>query len=222
MNRKSVTEIKTPNVAALDLSAALSSMALLDEDEYAQVFVRNADASYQNASHISISSSRLDGVRLSGCNLPKSRFVDAYFDKCDLSNVEMKLGRLTRVRFTDCKLTGLKISEGEFHDIVFEECLCDMMQIFGSELKNVSFKNCRLTNADLRSCKLKNVKFENCQLQKSEIYGAKLDNVDCRGTSLQGLKANASDLKGLVIDYQQALDLAEYFASVIGIHIVKD
>jgi hypothetical protein len=62
----------------------------------------------------------------------------------------------------------------------------------------------------------------NCKLQDIELYDAKLKNVDFRGSQIEGLKAHPKDLKGAIVDYQQALEMTEYFASLLGIRVIKD
>ena len=48
-----------------------------------------------------------------------------------------------------------------------------------------------------------------CNLSHVEMTGAKLGEADLRGSQLEGLQANADDLRGAIVDPAQAMVLAE-------------
>jgi uncharacterized protein YjbI with pentapeptide repeats len=222
VKHKVADSIKLPDLSRVEGVEPLSEFTFADEDEYSNTIIADADLSNQSATFVHVSSARINRTRFVGACLPKSRFTDVRFDSCDLSNAELKLNKLNRVFFANCKLTGLKLIDGKLSDVIFEDCVGELLQLFGSEIKSTMFKNCRFSNSDFRSCKFEDVIFKNCELSAFEIYDAKLKNVDFRGSHFEGLKAHAVDLKGAVIDYQQALDLASCFASMLGIRVIKD
>jgi uncharacterized protein YjbI with pentapeptide repeats len=81
------------------------------------------------------------------------------------------------------------------------------------------FSNCRLRKADFRSCQFKDVYFSNCDLTEAEFYEAKLENVDFSGSCLNNVKAGVNDLKGAIIDTNQAVEMAKHLAALLGIKV---
>ncbi|MGZ4860770.1 MAG: pentapeptide repeat-containing protein, partial [Candidatus Angelobacter sp.] len=54
-----------------------------------------------------------------------------------------------------------------------------------------------------------------CQFKNVDMTEAKLEGADFRGSSVEGLVANAADLKGAIVDPAQAIS----FAEVMGLKI---
>lgn len=111
------------------------------------------------------------------------------------------------------------MTEARLADVLFEDCVGDMVQMFGSQCKKVCFKNCRLPGIDLRSCDLQEAVFDHCDLQEALFYDSKMAGTDLRGSQLDGIKANPPDLKGAIIDSQQAIDLALHLAILLGLQV---
>lgn len=59
--------------------------------------------------------------------------------------------------------------------------------------------------------------FHNCDLSEAQFYEAKLNNVDFSGARLDGIKIGALDLKGAIIYQQQAIEMAEQLANLLGL-----
>jgi uncharacterized protein YjbI with pentapeptide repeats len=54
-----------------------------------------------------------------------------------------------------------------------------------------------------------------CEFKNADMTGAKLDGADFRGSSVEGLVALATDLKGAIVDPTQAM----IFAELLGLKI---
>ncbi|WP_083862859.1 pentapeptide repeat-containing protein [Calothrix sp. PCC 7507] len=60
-----------------------------------------------------------------------------------------------------------------------------------------------------------NVKFINCQMNNVILADAKFKNTDFRGSNIEGLQINISQLKGAILDPFQAAYILQRYANVI-------
>jgi uncharacterized protein YjbI with pentapeptide repeats len=212
-------EVKKPELPERELLLPHKDFLLSEEAEIDDCFASNCDASYQEATSVSINTSVLQQIRLSDCQLPKVRVKDARFEQCDISNSVWVQSRLVRTEFVDCKILGFKAVESELCDCRLTNCIGDMAQFQASVLKNVIFEKCRLREADFRYCKLENVRFDHCDMTESVFYEAQLVATDLRGSDITGMKAHPQDLKGAIIGAQQAIDMASQLARLLGMEV---
>ncbi len=218
---KNMQSIKAPKLPLLDKLCRLFELGLEDEEHVSAALLSDFDCSNRHAKLLSVDSSQFTRVQMIASELLRSRFVDVIFHKCDLSNANFAESKLNRVEIKDCKLTGFQLLRAQTTETVIQNCSAKMLQCFGTHFKQTLFKNCCLARADFRSCKFENVEFQDCDLQEAEFYDAKLTDVYFGGSQLGGIKAHPTDLKGAVIDADQAVALAEHFATLLGIIVRK-
>jgi uncharacterized protein YjbI with pentapeptide repeats len=114
---------------------------------------------------------------------------------------------------------GLKLIASKISDCLLDNCLGELAQFYGSKFKNTRFQNCKLRNADFRACDLSSTAFFNCDLGGAEFYDANLQGTDFRGSDISQIKIQPKDLKGAVIDANQAMELGQYFAKLLEIEV---
>jgi uncharacterized protein YjbI with pentapeptide repeats len=199
--------------------APVTDLEELDDAQLGEFELSECNFNGQEAARVDLLDGQLTRVLVIGTSMPKARFQNLIVSKCDFSNAELVSSKHTRLAYSDCKMVGLKIPESAFTDVSFDNCIANLLHLYGSKLSNVIFKGCNLKNADFRSVQMENVRFENCEMQQAEFYGAQLQNVDLSGSRLDGVKANAGDLKGAIIDSQQLIEMAEGFAGMLGITV---
>lgn len=222
MKRKNTSPVIAPALPAGETGAGPSQISLVDEGEYANLTLSQCDLFEQSARSVSISCALFTQVRLCGCRLERLRLVDIRLDKCDLSNTEWLKAKINRLEILDSKLTGFKMIDADASNCKFQNCVGDLVQFHGVKFKNTAFQNCRLKQSDFRACDLASVFFTGCDLRYAEFYGARLNGADLRGSELTGIKAHPEDLKGAIIDSQQALDLSRHLASLLGMDVRDD
>ena len=81
-------------------------------------------------------------------------------------------------------------------------------------LSNSSFKDVKIENTNLQSSgicevKFKNIEFEECNLNKCQLFRTKLKNIDFSTCDINGIIVDASDLKGVIVNEFQALELSK-------------
>jgi uncharacterized protein YjbI with pentapeptide repeats len=200
---------------------AEDNYCLADDDSISGVELTGCNLDNQEARLVAFQAGRLVSCSFAGTDIDKARLINLELSKCDLSNSTWSQCKLVQVSAASCKILGAKWTESQWTDVVFTDSLGKLLQLYGSKLKHVIFENCRLEQADFRSCQLDQVRFANCNLTGAEFYGAKLNQVEFSGSVLDGIKANAGDLKGAIIDGQQLLQLAETLAGMLGIKVER-
>jgi len=166
-----------------------------------------------------IDCAKFDRVVFGGTEMDECKLNDVRFEGCDLSNSIWTDGKLARVEFVDCKGTGLKIIDTQLTNVLFEKCVGKLTQMCGSIFKTVVFRGCNFAGADFSNCNFEEVCFEACDLREAIFYNAKLDGTNLCGSQLLGIKAFAADLKGAIIDQQQAIELAPQMAELLQIEV---
>lgn len=210
--------VKKP-VLPSNSSAALDQLDLEDGTEYGDFILNGQNLIGQSFERVIIERAIFKLVRCSSLNLAKANLADMRFDTCDLSNAEWQDAKLTRCEIADCKITGLHVINAEIADVLMRGCTGDLVQFQGSAFKRVIFQNCQLRGADFRFTNLEGVIFQDCDLQEAEFYEAKLGGTDFRTSNIMGIKAHPTDLKGAIIDSDQAALLGRHFAKLLEMEV---
>jgi uncharacterized protein YjbI with pentapeptide repeats len=72
----------------------------------------------------------------------------------------------------------------------------------------VLFDKINATNGYFHEMKTKNIYFENTDLTSAQFYNTKLKDIDLTSCIINGLGANIEDVKGLIINEMQIIELA--------------
>ncbi len=153
--------------------------------------------------------------RLSGWNLEEIHFSDCVFRGCDLSNLRMEGGGFHRVEFQNCRLMGASFSGTVFDDVLISGC--------GARYGNFSearFRSCRFRNTDVSEGSFGGSQFqksavENCRFRSTEFFHAGIAGLDFSSCSLEGAVFAVSDVKGITVSAEQAVELSK----LLGIRV---
>lgn len=218
-NRKGARPLAAPDLPA-NLATPLFPVGdLTTGEQYAEVALVDWDGSGQSADDLHFDAVLLERANLSGTRLRRLRMRDVRLLKTDLSNAEWPQATLDRVEILAGRLTGLKALDAKFADLRVVGCKVDLAQFRHASLRDVRFEECVLREADFQGAHLSNVSFQGCDLQGANFTAAKLDQADFRGARLEGLSLRPEDLKGMIIDQGQAMELATYFAQSLGVTV---
>ena len=154
---------------------------------------------------VSFTRSKLFGLKLK----------DVQLIECDFANAEATAPKILRTEFLNCRLTGFHMPEADCQHVLISEGDAAFSQFRFSIFKTTEFNACNFTEADLQSADLRGAILKGCNFTQAEMTGAKLDGADFRGSRVEGLTANAEDLKGAIVDPAQAM----IFAELMGLKI---
>jgi uncharacterized protein YjbI with pentapeptide repeats len=163
---------------------------------------------------------RFDGVKVVGGTLSATKlthltWIDVLCERCDLSLIAWRGAKLTRVEARECRITGAKLHEGEFGDVRFVECQLDYASFSEARFRQVSFEACRLNEADFSGADLTGTSFLRCDLKGADFTGAKLHGADVSTSTLSDVRVGAGDVRGLVVNREQAATLSQLFGLVL-------
>ena len=92
--------------------------------------------------------------------------------------------------------------------IFFTNCNLSYSNFSGCNLRNIKFDNCKLDDASFNEVKWKNLEFIDSSLIGVEFIHTKLKDLDVSSCVIKDLKVPIEYLKGLVVSYDQALELS--------------
>lgn len=207
MNKRkmSVKAIKSPKFPKQPLEKGLSEDSLFDRIYCAQRELSRDDFTALVAERATFDQVQFQQVRLEKTHFKKAQVLDSCFTVCDFANAEWPEASLSRVELLGCHLTGWQCSEAQFQDVLFKECRGSFAQFAFAALKAVRFENCELSEVNFLNVDLSSVTFVNCDLNHADLTGTKLANVDLRSCKIDGVRVGPQELKGAIIDPNQAV-----------------
>jgi len=150
--------------------------------------------------------------------LINSYFIDVIFNNCDLSNINFTKTAFKRVEFNGCKLIGTILNDSMLENVVFNNCNLKYVNISDIKLKEVHFKESNLDEASFFSVKINKVIFDKCSFVRTEFESTSLLGVDLSTSDISFIKININNLKGLIVNNYQAVELS----NLLGIIIKED
>lgn len=154
-------------------------------------------------------------VKFISNNNIKVRFINCIFEDCDFSNFRMSNSTINQVAFNNCKLYGIDLSISDIRDVIFFNTTLSFGNFTDCHMDYCMFNNCDMQNSFLDSVRFKDVTFKTTDLCFSEIIHTSLKNIDWSDSKISGIKIDIRDLRGLIVNELQALELV----SLLGIKI---
>jgi uncharacterized protein YjbI with pentapeptide repeats len=141
----------------------------------------------------------LQGVRLVGCDLAESGWLDAEV-----------IGGV---------LAGLEFHAASLQRVVFHGCKFDSVNLRGAKLAQVVFHDCVLREVDLSGATLTGCAFPGSRLEGVHLHTAKLTDVDLREATALDLADGVDALRGAAVTPLQLLELAPALAASLGLTV---
>ncbi len=156
-----------------------------------------------------------DRCRLNAVPWTAAHWQDVRFEECDLANVTAAGAYGARVEFLGCRLLGFSAPESSWYDILWRDCSANLVHFRYAKFVRVRFENCDFKDADFQNCDLRGAVFHNCKLEGAQFSFCQLDKADWRGSDVTGLRVNAASLKGVVVTPFQAA----CFGKLLGLRV---
>ena len=152
------------------------------------------------------------GIKFSNYNFSAKRFHDCEFQKCNLSNIQLKNTTFDTILLKDCKIMWLKFVDLEslLLQINFYDCDISLCSFYGLEMKNTTFADCEIKECDFTQTHLQNSKFEYCNLEKSIFFQTKLEKVDFSGSHSFVIDPNHNTLKWTIFNRENVFWLLQH------------
>lgn len=205
--------ILTPQLPRTLSADALTTLS--DQVEFTAIALNRCDFSGHSGRGLIVEQVRGQGVVFQRTRLPHSRLVDVRFEGCDFSAADWEKTRWRRVEIARSRGLGWQLLEADLENVALIDCNLENCVLAASRLKNVRFEKCNLRGAVVEHAELTSAVFVECDLTRADWRGVKLDAVDVRGSIIDGLQAGAVDLRGAIIDRVQAAQIATLFGLIV-------
>ncbi|MFN6468692.1 MAG: pentapeptide repeat-containing protein [Nostoc sp. SerVER01] len=206
--------IELPNLPSSEmLNQGIPDNQLYELESYQNVHLSNCQL--EGARGVDFQCAYFDNVKTINTYFKKLSLQDIRISRSDFANTEWEESSLNRVEFINCRLLGLKAIKSRLRNVIFKGCQGQFSQFNFSKFDNVIFENCILEDSTFLEASLTNVKFINCQMNNVILTDAKFKDTDFRGSNIEGLQINLSQLKGAILDPFQAIYILQRYANVI-------
>lgn len=208
----------TAELPAFDPDVELTPITSLDGQEVTSDFLFDGGSLRSlDLEHVRLLTGKVQELRTARATFTEVRGDSVEFSGCELSSLNWTASKLTRVRFTNCKLLGAQLSDMTMEHVVFANCKLDYATV--ERLKTtgpVLFFGCSLAEVQFDGCDLSNALFDGCSMSLTEFSRGTYQGFDLRGNDLSSARGVAN-LRGMVIDQAQTLQLAEALATDLGV-----
>ena len=158
-------------------------------------------------SSVEIRACKFSNIIFDKSEIKFTNLEDSIFINCDLSNINFIDTSFYRVKFINCKLVGTNFIDCDINNLIIEDSMCDLINIAGTKLKNIKLSNSNFKESTFMECIIKNAIITDINFNKSEILNTPLKDIDLSSNNLEGISTDLNSIKGMIINYYQAMDL---------------
>lgn len=194
-------EIKEPNI-----NNNLKNSSILEEYTKDKEFKNISFTGYYP--YIEIGNSSFTSCNFNKANFQGLDITNTIIKLSDLSNQQLTEHSYQQIIFDNCNLIGINFTDSYLENITFKNCNLSYSNFSNTNLKNIIFDNCNLKESTFSMVKWKSLNFENSDLTEVEFFQTSLQNLDLSTCLLQNIKVDITKLKGLQVNYEQALSLS--------------
>lgn len=174
-----------------------------------------------------LSETVLDGVsfehvifercRFPGCSFRKNTFTDVIFRSCDLSSCMFSGSFFRRCAIDSVRGVGANFTAARLIQTSFADSNMNYANFDSARLEKTAFLRTDLSDSYLTNCLLRCVTFDECRLNHATLFKTGLRGIDLSGNEIEGLivSSDADELKGVVIDMFQAVEVARLLGVVV-------
>ncbi|MDQ3700426.1 MAG: pentapeptide repeat-containing protein [Chloroflexota bacterium] len=215
MIRNQRPAVRPPRLPEHFDGAGLAGGRLTDGETYDSLALSHDDLSGQHAEGVTLTGAHLTRVSLGGTHLEGLRLIDVRLTGCDLANARWPKSHWERVDCSECRAVGLLANEAPLRDVLFRECDLRLAQFRFARFKAVRFEQCDLREADFHGADLSGVVFARCDLRDADLTGTTLVGVDLRGSQVEGVRLGTKEVRGLIVDALQLLELVKFLGITV-------
>jgi len=189
--------------------------ALSDGAEATGVALSGGEFTAQAARDVLFEAVLLQRAVFQQTHLERPRLFDVRAAGCDFSGAEWETARLRRVEFNACRLLGIQLLKASLEHVSFKDCNLESAILAEAVFRTARFEGCNLRGVSFEGADLSGVILRRCDLSEANLSGAKLSGADLRGSTLNGMKLAPRDIRGVIIDSTQALQVVALLGVVI-------
>ena len=145
----------------------------------------------------------------------KAVFRDVIFENCDFSNCLMMENSFMRVEIKDSKFVGCNFTDSRLYHLICENSIFQYANFNSATIEDTVFDKSDLTKRFFDNFNFKNVYFEYRKLIETSFFKTKLKDIDVSSCEFSGITTSIEDVKGLIVNNFQAIELSKLLGIVI-------
>lgn len=195
----------------------LANESSKEDSSLSGISCSNMIINHSNFQNIEIRKSYFENMTFDHCNFEKASFVDVIFQVCDLSNSIFKGAYFERCQFIHCKGVGIDMSKTLLKHVGFEQSNLQYAYFEYAKLNDVEFNQVNLTEVSFSEVQFKNFVSHKSKFINNNFFKTMLDKIDFSDNDFINpiVSNNYSELKGIVLNSIQAVDLVSLFGIII-------
>lgn len=142
-------------------------------------------------------------------------FTDVKFHHCDFSNIRLSETVMHRCVFDSCRFTGCDLSTSVFEDVICKDSILSYANFSGSKMNRFAIRDCQADHSAFSNCRFAHIFFQNTRFTEAEFLNTPLKDVDFSTCDIAGFSVNINQLRGAVMNEEQAAACA----AMLGIRI---
>lgn len=158
---------------------------------------------------VEFSCCKFTDCKLLYANMNGVYFTDTIFENCDFSNASFEKSNFVRCQFHNCKLIGANFVEANFYHVRIVNCVANYCNCTMAKLENVLLGQTLFRSASFEEVILNKVEYDECDLRQSQFFKTKLKGIDFSNSIIEAIVVSIEDLKGVIVNSLQALELTK-------------
>lgn len=177
--------------------------------------IESSEINLQTDDLIEFTNVHFKDVKFNGSRFQRIFFKNCIFDNCDLSDSHFYEANLQNVSFNKCRLIGIVLTDARIQHVHFNQSNLQLASFGYSYQRYVIYDECILEESDFYENDLKDIDFTNSQLTGINLSQTSLNKIDLSNTFFTHLTVGLTDLKGCIVNENQAVSLAGLLGLVI-------
>lgn len=167
-----------------------------------------------NAEEVEFEKCIFENCKITG-SFEKATFHDVIFEGCDFSNCLFTEGSFIRVEIKNSKFVGCNFIDARAYHFSSKETIFKYANFTNTSLEEIIFEDSDLSNSSFEDSKLRHVYFEKSNLTQGLFYRTKLNGIDLSTCEIQGIVTSIEDIKGVIVNNFQAIELSKLLGLII-------
>lgn len=147
--------------------------------------------------------------------LKRAEFIDCIFTNCDLSNNTFTDSTFIRNEFINCKFIGSHFVESYLENNLIKDSIAEYLDVANNKIKILDIQNTNLTFSSWFENKIEGISFDKNNLTNTTLFKSNMIDLDLSTCDIEKLRVDHESIKGINISSLQA----EAFCHLLGIKV---
>lgn len=206
-----------PQLADCGDMTAYLAQCIREEIDVVNVCLHGGDMADEDFSRLSFEAVRFDHCRFVDTSFARCSFDQVQFDHCVFENCNFSDGWFRRCAMVSTQCRASRFNDSRLTDVTLQDCSFRYANFSAAHLDRCGLRQTDFSDAFFASCVMKHVYPSGSKFSGTEFFQTPLRDVDFSNSELEGIcvSTERSDLAGVIVNREQAADLAKLMGIVI-------